>query len=183
MDETVAETNMDTVVPFAITYAAGLVAEYLEGSVYLSGGALLSHETRDYDFLVVTQMSDSDLLENIRQLYTRTAEMQEVKVMEAYNGQTGSWRMIAKVIYMGHAIDILVIPTGYSVADIMANYPLSIQKQALWLAGPNLYGTHEVYHKDFTPESDNLIIVHSVGAAMEKYQRYYPRHAFLLLPG
>lgn len=183
MDETVAETNMDATVPFAVKFAAGLVAEYLEGSVYVSGGALLPHESPDYDFLVVTQMSAADLLKYVVQLDHDIDEMTVVKIMESYNNQDDTWRMVVKLEYMQHNIDVLVIPTGYDVKDIMGSYPLSIQKQALWLAGPNLYGTHEVYHKDFTPPGDGLITVFSTGPAFEKYQKYYPDHAFLLVPG
>jgi hypothetical protein len=53
----------------------------------------------------------------------------------------------------------------------------------LHLSGAELYDTYEVYHEDFRPVGDGVITVYSAGSALKKYQKYYPEHAFLLMPG
>lgn len=184
MDAPRKEPDVEPFIPPAVTDAASIIAGRIEGSVYLTGGALLPHVTQDYDLLIQTKMPTDDVQKAIKDMCSDTPGMCLMRIMESYHdAPAGIWRGVVKVRYKGAALDLLIISESDTIRSAMERYPLSIQKQALHLAGPSLYDTPEVYHPDFTPASDNLIIVRSSGAALVKYQKYYPKHGFLLLPG
>lgn len=183
MDETETKGKMGTSVPAEIALCADLVSKELDASVYLTGGALLPHETQDYDLMVYTELETEDVLRRVQEFCTATHVVDSLVVTECYQKDPETWRMIAKITYMDYKVDLLILHQESTVKDIMKRYPLSIQKQALWLAGPCLYDTTEVYHHDFLPVDDKLIVVHKIGSHVDKYRKYYPDHGFLLLPG
>jgi hypothetical protein len=179
MDETRPQGTMEPVVPLEIDQAAERICSYLSAAAYLTGGALLPHATHDYDILIRSALSDSDLLIQASKLYKETREIAKIVIHSAYGKSTDEWRAVIKLVYNGYDMDLLVMPGAMSIHEVLARYPLSIQKQALRI-GVEPKRTAPYRHPDYT---EHIIVVHKGGISYKKYRKYYPDKAFLVLPG
>lgn len=176
MDASETTREMGTSVPAEVVLFADKVARGLDASVYLTGGALQPRKAEDYDLLVKSKQPKGFCTACIEELKNSVFTL---RYNESYNGQEGAWDAVWSVEYEGYKIDILLVPTRKSLIEVLGEYPLSIQKQALWMAGPTLYRTPLVRHDNYCVEP---IVAYEGGTALKKYMDYFPDEAFLLLP-
>jgi hypothetical protein len=139
--------------------------------VYLVGGALCKHETKDYDLAIFCPLK-VETVEMIMIYLRDCGAIDTFKYHKTYEGQEDDiYHSIYNVVMDGIKFDFLFVNHKYkNIDDVLERFPLSIQRRAEQVDGIIQYG------KGF---QENPIIVYVGGGAEDKYRKYYPDAMFV----
>lgn len=148
--------------------------------VYLAGGAMCQHQTKDLDIVILSKFNHAETFDDLNGFY-RAGMCQTIAVYKAYGitsegaEDDGKFHTKAVTSMDGVKVDLLFADIDYypTIFTILDKFPLSIQMQAMRVDGLVFTGR---YH------SSNPIYVHRIGAvdsAITKYKEYYPTTPFI----
>ena len=145
--------------------------------VYLSGGALAPHPTHDYDIVIISDWLHEEIFKEVTDMY-KVGILSEVEIYKAYDlGDEEDSKFHTKAVcnMQGVKVDLLFADaTDFgSIHDVMNEYPLSIQMQAMDSSGRIIHG------KNFCLDPIKIYRKGCVKSCIEKYRKYYPNTKFI----
>jgi hypothetical protein len=140
--------------------------------VHLVGGSLCEHITNDYDVAVgITVHCDSER-STIISIFENKDVFSDFEIHASYPDETDNpYRAIVVTTYEGRKVDFLFyFIDDYSIDDVLDEFPLSIQMQAMDSKGNHILG------KGY---DDDPITIFIPGKSENKYRGYYPDKEFI----
>lgn len=145
--------------------------------VYQAGGSLQDRPMVDLDLIILTEMTDFITFGMVTEFY-RQGHCSSINVYKAYGqGDEEDSKFHTKAVteMNGVKVDLLFsnISEYPTILDIMKDFPLSIQMQAVGIDG--------MYYKHSRFSADPIIVYRPEckKSAIEKYKEYYPDTEFI----
>ena len=145
--------------------------------VYLAGGALAPHPTHDYDIVIINDWFHKEIYDEVT-IMCQVGIISEVEIYKAYGlGEEEDNKFHTKAVcnMNGVKVDLLFADsTDFpTIEDVMLEFPLSIQMQALDSKGNIIRG------KNFSLNPIKIYRTGCVKSCIEKYKTYYPNTEFI----